>query len=207
MIKNPKILAVILLLTLLLVACGAEAIQTVEVTRLVPQTIEVTRLVPPAGIATHANQAVVTITPKPEILATADSLYHLDRGYYDGIVVITQYYTLLGHNLYNEAYQLLGSSAKQHSPNLEDYVSMARQSFKAVEIVTIEPCTVWLELQGGHPRPDSESEKCFAVEIRAWGEGGMSGSVISGELQLLFLTLVLENGEWKIDSFATGLAQ
>ncbi len=203
--KQAKILAGILLLMLLLAACGSEAIQTVEVTRLVPQTIEVTKLVPQTVIATHADRATATTTPEPEILTTIDSQYYLDRGYYEGIVVITQYYTFLGHNLYEEAYQLLGSSAKQHSPNLEDYVSMARLSFKDVEIVTVEPCTVWSELHGGPPRPDSESEKCFAVEIRAWGEGRMSGSAVSGELQLLFLTLVLENSEWKINSFATAL--
>lgn len=205
--KQTKILPAILLLTLLLAACSSGAIQTVEVTRLVPQTIEVTRLVPQTVIATQAIQATTTITSEPEILATADSQYYLDKGYYDGIVVITQYYTFLGHNLHEEAYQLLGSSAKQHSPNLEDYVSMARLSFKTVEIVTVEPCTVWSEQHGGPPRPDLEDRKCFAVEIRAWGEGRMSGSAMSGDLQLLFLTLVLENGAWKIDSFATALLQ
>lgn len=167
--------------------------------------VEVTRIVSQAATATQEIQGTATANPAPKSSVTPKSQNYLDRGYYDGIVVITQYYTFLGHNLHEEAYQLLGSSAKQHAPNLDDYVYMARLSFKTVEIITVEPCTVWLESHGSPPRRDSDDKKCFTVEIKAWGEGRMSGSAVSGEPQLLFLTLVLENGEWKIDSFATAL--
>lgn len=200
-----KKLILYLLIALVLASCNSVVTQTVEVTRLVPQTIEITRVVPQTVITTQAIQATATTNPDPKSIVTTESQHYLDRGYYDGIVVITQYYTFLGHNLHEEAYQLLGSSAKKHSPDLDDYVYVARLSFKTVEIITVEPCTVWSEQHGGPPRPDSDDSKCFAVEIRAWGEGRMSGSAVSGDLQLLFLTLVLENNEWKIDSFATAL--
>lgn len=205
--KLSRKLTLYLLITFVLVSCNSLVTQTVEVTRLVPQTIEVTRIVPQTVITTQAIRVTATTNPEPKNVVTTESQHYLDRGYYDGIVVITQYYTFLGHNLYEEAYQLLGPTAKKHSPDIDNYVYMARLSFKAVEIVTVEPCTVWSEQHGGPPRPDSDQSKCFAVEIRAWGEDGMSGSAVSGDLQLLFLTLVLENGEWKIDSFATALQQ
>jgi len=199
--KLYKTLIVCLLSALVLAACGRGAIQTVEVTQLAPQTIEVTRVIPQTVIATQAN---VTSTEKEVISATIESQPTHDKGYYDGIVVITQYYTFLGHGLYEEAYYLLSSSAQSHH-NLEDYIANAEGFFQRVEIITVEPYTVWSEQHGGPARPDTKEMKRFAVEIRAWGEGKMSGSAVSGDLQLLFLTLVLEDGKWKIDSFATAL--
>lgn len=199
--KRTQILTVILLLTFLLTACGngSGAIQTVEVTRLVPQTIEVTRIVRQTAITTPVTEAA--------ILSTAESQPVQDSGYYDGIIVITQYYTFLGHGLYEEAYQLLGPSATSHSPSLEDYVNMAKMSFRTVEIVAIQPLYEWKKQQVDPSiTPDPQNEKRFFVQIRAWGEGEMSGSVVSGTLQTLFVTVIQENGEWKIDSFATGPA-
>jgi hypothetical protein len=38
--------------------------------------------------------------------------------------------------------------------------------------------------------------------IIAEGEGKMSGSRLSGELQTQYVTVKLEDGEWKIDSFS-----
>jgi hypothetical protein len=198
--KQTKLLTVIPLLTFALTACSSSgAIQAVEVTRIVPQTIEVTRIVQQTAITTPVAEAV--------ILSPTECQPVQDSGYYDGIIVITQYYTFLGHSLYEEAYQLLGPSATRHSPSLEDYVNMAKMSFKTVEIVAIQPLYEWKKQQGEPSiTPDSQIEKMFFVQIRAWGEGEMSGSVVSGTLQTLFVTVIQENGEWKIDSFATGPA-
>lgn len=120
------------------------------------------------------------------------------------IVVITQYYTFLGHGDYEEAYQLLSSFARQRSPDLEEYVQSRKRWFKEVQIIAVRPLYVDVERQGGRYRqPDTVDEKRFYVQIIAWGEGRMSGSAVSGELQTLFLTLVQEKGEWKIKSFDT----
>lgn len=51
--------------------------------------------------------------------------------------------------------------------------------------------------------PESGDERRFYVQIIAEGEGGMSGAIPNGALQTIFLTLINEDGEWKIDSFAT----
>ncbi|MBN1449521.1 MAG: hypothetical protein JW963_00765 [Anaerolineales bacterium] len=192
--KQTKILTVILLLTFILASCSSGAIQTVEVTRLVPQTIEVTRIVQPTAITTPVAE--------PAILSPTESQPVQDSGYYDGIIVITQYYTFLGHGLYEEAYQLLSSSA-QSPQGLEDYVTNKQIAFKTVEIIKIEPYYIAVENQGGEAKPDPVDKKRFTIQIKAWGQGNMSGSVESGSLQTLFLTLIQENGKWKIDSFST----
>ena len=89
--------------------------------------------------------------------------------------------------------------------NLDEYVEDTRLAFKTVEIFSIQPYFAAVKEQGGQITPDPSNKKRFVVQIRAWGEGNMSGSVMNGTLQTLFLTLVLEDGRWKIDSFATGL--
>jgi len=126
----------------------------------------------------------------------------MDTKYFDGIIVISQYYTFLGNGLYAEAYQVLSSSA-QSPQSLEDYVVYTGMAFQEVEIVAIVPYYVAVEQQGGYAQPDPEGRMRFAVQIRAWGEGGMSGSIPNGQLQEQFLELILEDGSWKINSFAT----
>ncbi len=152
--------------------------------------------------ACNRTTAATSISVIPTAVETP-SIQVLD--YYNGIIVITQYYTFLGHGLYEEAYQLLGPSARSHSPTLEEYLNAAKTSFKTVEIITIQPLNEWKKQQGvKFVTPDALDTKKFFVQVRAWGEGGMSGSIVNGELQSLVLTLVRKDGAWKIDSFATG---
>ncbi len=128
------------------------------------------------------------------------------EGYYAGIVAITEYYTLLDNGLYEEAYQILSSSAQLHSQSQVEYVEIAKLAFETVEIDNVQPLVVWQREQGiASITPDQEDKIRFFVQIRAWGKGDMSGSVKSGDLQTQYLTLVKEDSEWKIDSFATGL--
>jgi len=47
------------------------------------------------------------------------------------------------------------------------------------------------------------NRKMFYVEIISWGEGRMSGSAVSGDIQSIYLSLVKEDGKWKIESFNT----
>jgi hypothetical protein len=116
--------------------------------------------------------------------------------------VLTRYYTFLGHGLPEEAYMLLSENSRS-SRTLEDFVRYGDMWFRTVEIVSIIPFHEAVRLQGGISTPDPPNKRMFTVEIRAWGEGKMSGSRMSGDLQLLFITLVLEDGNWKIDHFAT----
>jgi hypothetical protein len=178
----------LLLVIILSVACTSTTIQTLEVTRLVPQTILVTDI----------------ITPIPPI-STSKTLEPENEVYFEGIIVIVEYYKLLDQSRYEEAYQLLGAQAKTHSPNLEDYVASSRIAFKDVKIVTIQPYDEWASQQGYQPSLDPKMREVFFVQIIAKGIGVNSGSAISGEVQTLFITVTQEEGQWRIASFSTGI--
>ena len=137
----------------------------------------------------------------------ADLNVSVDSDYAAGIVVITQYYTYLGNGLHEKAFELL-SAAAQKPHNLEEYLENTRIFFKTVEIISVVPYPVHVAEQGGQlQNPDTEHLKRFTVQIKAWGEGAMSGSRMSGDLQMLFLALVDEGGSWKIDTFGTAPLQ
>lgn len=186
-----------LLLSLMLVSCNASPSRPIEVTREVTREVEVTRIVQQTNTVTPTPRK--SATPTPYITATQEPVHELD--YFYGIVVITQYYTFLGHGLHEEAYQLLSKTQGEHADE-EDYVKMAKICYKAVEIVTIQPFDEYLREQGGPigtKKVDTKNK--FYVQTRSWGENGMSGSVVNGELHDTFITLVQENGELKIATF------
>ena len=167
---------------------------------IVSSVVLITLLVGACGNIISVPTVTATLEPTP--FSTPDSQVLLDTAYYDGILVITQYYTFLGHGLHEEAYRLLSTSEQNHT-NAEDYVKNTRMAFKTVEIISIQPYYVAVIQQGGQATSDLSDRKRFVAKIRAWGEGNMSGSVTNGTLQTLFLALVQEEGQWKIDSFAT----
>ena len=190
--KNQISRVLFLLLALALTACGSQI--PPDETKSASQSSTVTQDVP----VTIATTLEVT-TPTP-----AEPQLGLDTAYYDGIIVITQYYTFLGHGLHEEAYWLQ-STPRREIYSVEEYVDRMKPNFKNVDIITIQPLNKWLTDQGHYIVPDPPGNKQFYVRIIAWGEGNMSGSVMSGDTQSLILTLVQEDGLWKIDSWATGL--
>ena len=146
---------------------------------------------------------ITSITQTPTSIDYTDNQIPVDEAYYEGIIVLTKYYTFLGHGLYEEAYYLLSESAKRPK-SLYEYVETSQMFFKEVDIISIVPYHEYVRNQGGViQNPDPPERKRFAVEIRAWGQGEMSGSRMSGDLQMLFIALVLEDGAWKIDTFGT----
>ncbi len=179
----------LLLVIIAIAACSGNTTQTVEVTRLVLQTVQVT----------------VVTTPVPSV-STSQISNSENAVYFEGIIVIAEYYKLLDQALYEDAYQLLGVSAKQHSPKLEDYIASSTRAYKSVKIVDIQPYDEWIRQQGHEPLLDPELKNVFYVQIIAEGEGVMSGAAVSGEVQTLFITVVHEDSNWRIDSFSTGLA-
>lgn len=190
--RNTSLILAFLLVFIVFTACSTSTPPKVEITKIVPQTVLVTQVVKETVIATlEPIKGDGTLQPT-----------ELDSKYYDGIIVIAQYYTFLGNGLYGNAYDLYSSSFKSRRSK-EDFIKIASSNFKSVEIVSILPYFVEVERQGGKVRLDPENKARFAVQIRAWGEGNMSGSRINGAVQDLFLELVKENGGWKINSFAT----
>jgi len=71
----------------------------------------------------------------------------------DGIIVITQYYTFLGHGLHEEAYWLQ-STPRRIIYSVEEYVDRMKPNFKNVEIITIQPLNKWLADQEQPTVPD-----------------------------------------------------
>ena len=192
---DKKICIIILVLLSVpgLTACNTGHPRVTETSRVIAATATATEQKWVFPTATLRRIAPIIPTPPAEV----------DPEYYDGIIAITQYYTFLGHSLYEEAYQLLSLSARKWMPSVEDYVTMAKVNFKTVKIIMIQPLYINSMNQGGRFRPDPKGQRRFFVQIIAWGEGNMSGSRMSGELQDLFITLVKEEEGWKIDYFAT----
>ncbi len=158
------------------------------------------------------NSTITLVVPTGTIIikepTTVDPIENqipFDQAYYDGTIVITRYYTYLGHGLHEEAYWLLSDNIKgSKSLDLEEYVESKQIAFKTVEIISIIPFHEDVRIQGGVVRtPDSPVQKRFTVSIKAWGQGKMSGSRMSGDLQHLFITLILEDKVWRIDNFST----
>ena len=199
--KNIFMLALILLFAFVFTSCTS-VIQTVEVTRLVPQTVEVTKIIPQTVIVTQIVQrtaVVISKTPAPVNIRTEPDQ---NTAYYDGVIVIAQYYTLLDQRLYEQAYQLL-STSRPKATSLEEFVRGHEMVIiYSYKLISAQPYYEWVEKQGFTPTPDSETNKRFYIRVYAEGEGGMAGSVTNG-VHTYFATLVWENGEWKLYSINT----
>jgi len=193
----------LLIVSFTLQACNRATFQDYGTARVIPQTVEVTRVISQTVIATQ----VIEITPAT-ITEVADYSVKtqqpgIDPTYYDGIIVITQYYTFLGHGLFEDAYQLLSSAGRSHSSDVDEYIKMAKLNFKTVKIITIQPYYLLAQEHCSQAKPETGDVRRFYVQIIAEGEGSLSGSALNGALQTLFLSLIQEDGEWKIDTFAT----
>ncbi len=110
------------------------------------------------------------------------------------MIVITQYFTFLGHGLYEEAYQLLSSYERQQTVSLEEYKKNGKRWYEKVEIISIVP---------QYDRTDTMDKRQFKVTFISRGEERLSGAGVSGMQQTIFLTLVRESGGWRIDTFST----
>ena len=176
--RTSKI-ALLLLFAIFLTACSSEPSQTVQATRTTTPT-ETSTATPREATATWYLKTATPVLPTPP----PD-----DIGYSEGIIVITEYYTFLGHGLYEEAYKLKSSSAKERY-RLEEYIENGKKWFKKVELISIVP---------QHSNRDSMNKRIYVVSFIAWGEGRLSGAAISGEVQTVYLTLIKEEGEWKIE--------
>jgi hypothetical protein len=194
-------LALVLLIAFVLTACNGGT-QTVEVTRLVLQTVEVTKFVTQTVNVTQLVQRTATIKPRTPMPVEIRTEPDQNTAYYDGIIVLAEYYTLLDQKLYEEAYQLL-STSKPNAKSLEEFVSGHEVvSINTYKLISTQPYYEWAEELGSRSSPDSETKKRFYIRVYAEGEGGMAGSVING-VHTYFATLVWENGEWKIYSINT----
>lgn len=170
-----------------------------------------------ASLTQQAVQAVATPTPTlrvmpdlckpPAVRDESPNFDTSDQGYFMGVLVISEYYTLLDNGLHEEAYKMLSLDAQKATPRSQ-YVETQKKNLKSVQIITAEPLRVWKEQQGIEYRAtDLVNRINFYVQIKVSAEENTPASAQTGELQTLYLTLVLTEPEhlWKIDTFATEL--
>jgi len=217
---NNKFFLVVtgVLLAIVLAACQGEISssveemlcvpQTLEVTRIVPQTIEVTRIVqlpaiPPESEA--APTAAETSESSPPItVPVGSSSVQIDPEYFDGFIVLTQYYTLLDHGFFEEAVSLYSESKKKINGEKED-IAYLESTLKAVKVKFIHPFDYQHAQQGLPLQPIPDNEIRYVVGTTQYLQGqewNISGTPIGTrvpETVTSFISLVLENGEWKIN--------
>jgi hypothetical protein len=138
--------------------------------------------------------------PEP-VSSTPDSTAGPDAAVSNGNAAITQYYAFLGQGRYEEAYRLLSPAARMYP--LDEYSKHQKSAFKVVRVISIDP----FAFQPNPYRPTADLSNCqwFSVTIYAEGEGGWSGSKPNGE-QSFYVAVIREDGLWKIDRWATGIA-
>ncbi len=145
----------------------------------------------------------LTSSPIPSVTNTIQPDTSRDNtGYYDGIIVITQYYTLFELGVFEEAYQLL-SPTRPHANSLEEFVTNSELlKIKKTKIVTIRPYYESISQLQTWTTPDPINRRMFYAQIYVEGESGMAGSVENG-IHTYFITVILESDAWKIYSVNT----
>lgn len=195
---NNKLLLPLFLLigAMIVVSCGSPssptlempAPQIVEVTRIVPQTVEVTRI----PVNPSATPTPSTATPEPETAPRVEVNgvpIRLDPAYFDGMVVITQYYTYLDQGLNDQANALKSSSYLK--------LNNGANRPRSITIRAIVPYNYNLALYGSPVEPVPENELRYIIGITEINKG--KGWEPTPYPLTVFVSLVLEDGSWKVN--------
>ena len=188
---------------LLLAACNMVANQSGEVTSLMTQSTDTAlALAQPTG---HQESLTLTSTPNitdsslPITIQTETVSVQIDPVYFDGIVVLVQYYMFLDQGLYEKAVSLYCVS-KQNINGIEADVDYFKSSLESVEIRSIFPYDYWLAQQGMDPLPTPQHEIRFVVKTTvvfkgaAWNDHETPVPYDRSS----FVSLIWEKNEWKI---------
>jgi hypothetical protein len=166
----------------------------IEVTRVIRQTVEVTRVVQNGDI----QSAPTVITPTTEKSSDIEE----ERETNKAEIMVIEYYLLLKHGLYNDAYNLLNPSFTQ-KPSFDQYSEQMSVIYNNLDILYIEPFTVWAARNRIHEFAMSKDLNYIYVELVAWSKGDKPSEGTSGVEQHMFLKLKREENGWTILSFAT----
>jgi hypothetical protein len=207
--KKIIIMAACLLVSVLASACSP-TLQTVEVTRVVPQTVVVTQLVTQivrVNITTTPIPADTPVpgtpTPLPTDTPGSDILTPLPTQVLDmskqqdGSIVIVQYCTLLDMHLYDQAWQLF-STEYQTPARKKNFFEGTQYFYKVIKVLKVVPFNEWL-IQNGSPSSKDNINK-YHVELYGEGYGAFSGANENGRYGIT-IQVTLENNEWKISGF------
>lgn len=199
-------------------ACSP-TIQTVEVTRIIPQTVVATQIVqiavtnaprptdtpvPPTFTPVPTEKPSPTQPlpynyPKPNPFTpipteTPEPTHVAIMALQDPAMVVVQYYTLLGQHLFKEAYQLVGSHEHTNSPDEE--ALMDAQAYQVVEVLKVVRYNDWIKQN--HINMPPSSDNVYYVQLYVVGQNMVEMTPVNGIVETYAWT-IRENGEVKIE--------
>ncbi len=189
-----------LLFVLIMTACRGVTSSNIAETPCIPQTVEVTRIVQHSAIAPEFDTTTAskeTVVPSTSLIVHAGaSSIELNPAYFDGVIVLLQYYTFLDDGLYEEVLPLYSTLLfrKTGGKNFE-------ADLKSVKLNFIRPYDYWCILSGWPLQPISENEIRYIVgttvfhKAPAWNVRGTP----QPDNRTSFVSLVLENDQWKLN--------
>ncbi len=161
-------------------------------------TIATSSPLPTAEVIQTVQKPATTETASPGLPVTiqaGSTTVLLEPDYFDGVIVLARYYTLLEHGLYKEVLPMYSSSLLKRNEGKNFEVDI-----KSIELRGIQPYNYWLAQQGQPLPPIPENEIRYVVyttvfhKAPAWNVGGTP----QPDRQTTFVSLILENGEWKL---------
>lgn len=143
------------------------------------------------------TQPEPTSTMTPLLLKVGDSsnAILIDPEYFEGAVVLTQFFTLLDHGLVEELPLLM--SKKMYNLNQGEM----DPNIQSVKIDYLVPYPYDMAVRDWTPAPNPENELRFSVGLTyfykgaAWNKGGTS----TPYHYVRFVALIMEDGVWKVD--------
>jgi hypothetical protein len=116
---------------------------------------------------------------------------------------IRAYYAHLDAGECEQSHQLLATTRAQ---DLTTYVKGCQDAWAGARVVSIRSMEEWLTQRGATPSPDQVgnlNQRRYVVEVdMQWKEGWVP--VVPAGVNLQFITLVQEAGEWKLLEIGTG---
>lgn len=198
MMQNKTIVLLGCTLLLILFDACSPVIQTVEVTRIVPQTAIVTQLVL-LPVTTTPLPTGSPIPPTPTAILSTDSAQRIDLSAQDGSIVIVRYFTLVDLHLYEQAYDLLSEGAKLQTTK-DRYLEGEKMFERVVKVLKVARYNDWVKQKGENPV--KVSDDWYYVNLYIEGENGWAGAYPNG-IQDRYIRVILEDGKWKVDEFST----
>jgi hypothetical protein len=181
-------------LLLVFALCGCVSEKPTNITES-PTPIPVIKATDSIPLPTPSPEPHPMATSLPLLIGNGSSSVLLDPAYFDGTVVITQYYTLMDHGFGDESLTLFSKSLYKLVQGTPDY------NIQSIKINTIEPYPITELKNKWPPKTIPENELRFHVRYTviykgaAWNKGGTPTPYQKQD----FISLIKENGEWKID--------
>jgi hypothetical protein len=183
-----------LLLVLTLCGCVSEKPTLITESPTPPSAIKATDPVP-SSTPILTPEPEPTATSLPFLMGAGSSSVLLPPAYFDGAVVITQYYTLMDHGFGDESLTLFSRSLYKMVQGTPE------PNIQSIKIDYLEPYPL-TEIKNKYP-PQTIPENELRFHVRytviykgaAWNTGGTPTPYQKRN----FISLIKENGEWKID--------